>query len=115
MSHRKAKDAPKIFVFDKEKLQKIVLKTLGGASAIVSSTLGPGGRNCLIESDFPGIPNTNTKDGVTVLKSLGAIDPYEHLVLEQVRDVATRTATEAGDGTTTATLLAYHITQNLFD
>lgn len=114
MSHRKAKTAPKIFVHDNNQLKKIVLKTLKSASEIVSSTMGPGGRNCLLESDFPGIPNKNTKDGVTVLKSLGAIDPYEHLILEQMRDVATRTASEAGDGTTTATLLAYQITSNLF-
>src|SRR5271154_5518370 len=102
MAFRKAKDAPKIFMSDKTKLQKIVLKTLREASTIVSSTLGPGGKNCLIESDFSGIGNKNTKDGVTVLKSLGSRDPYEHLILEQVRDSAIRTATEAGDGTTTA-------------
>lgn len=115
MPHRKAKDAPKIFISDKETLQKIVLRTLRKASDIVSSTLGPGGRNCLLESDYPGIGNANTKDGVTVLKSLGAIDPYEHLILEQMRDSAQRTATEAGDGTTTATLLTYNIVSNLFD
>lgn len=115
MSHRKAKSAPKTFVSDKAKLQKIVLKTLSQAAEIVGSTLGPGGKNCLIESDWPGIPNTNTKDGVTVLKSLGAVDAYEHLVLEQMRDSASRTATEAGDGTTTATLLSYSITKNLFE
>jgi chaperonin GroEL len=114
MAHRKAKDAPKIFVSNKEKLKNIVLKTLSEASTIVSSTLGPGGKNCLIESDFPGLANKNTKDGVTVLKSLGSRDPYEHLILEQVRDSAVRTATEAGDGTTTATLLSYNIVSNLF-
>lgn len=114
MPHRKAKTSPKIFVFENEDLKNIVLKTLKAASEIVSSTLGPGGKNCLIESDYPGLPNINTKDGVTVLKSLGAIDSYEHLILEQVRDVAQRTASEAGDGTTTATLLAYNIVLNLF-
>lgn len=115
MAHRKAKSAPKIFIHDSEELKRIVLKTLRKASSIVSSTMGPGGRNCLLESDYPGLPNKNTKDGVTVLKSLGAIDPYEHLILEQLRDVAQRTATEAGDGTTTATCLAHSITENIFD
>lgn len=115
MSHRKAKDSAKIFISDKKILQKLVLRIMSQVANIVGSTLGPGGKNCLIESDYPGIPHKNTKDGVTVLKSLGANDPYEHLILEQVRDVATRTASEAGDGTTTATLLAYTIVQNLFD
>lgn len=115
MSHRKAKDSAKIFVSDKEVLKKIVLRAMKRAADIVSSTLGPGGKNVLIESDYPGIPHKNTKDGVTVLKSLGANDPFEHLIMEQVRDVAQRTASEAGDGTTTATLLAYSIVQNLFD
>lgn len=114
MSYRKAKTAPKIFVSDKETLKNIVTKTLRDAATIVSSTLGPGGRNCLIESDFVGVGNKNTKDGVTVLKSLGSVNAYEHLILEQVRDVAQRTASEAGDGTTTATLLAYSIVENLF-
>lgn len=114
MSHRKAKDSAKIFVSDREQIKKIVLRTMKRASDIVSCTLGPGGLNVLIESDYPGVPHKNTKDGVTVLKSLGANDPYEHLIVEQVRDVAQRTASEAGDGTTTATLLAYNVIQNMF-
>src|SRR5271165_2203402 len=115
MSHRKAKTAPKIFEIDAKFLKNKVLKTMFRVSEAVGRTLGPGGRNILIESDYPGIPNKNTKDGVTVFKSLGAIDPYEHLIIEQARDVAQRTATEAGDGTTTATVLFYHLIQNLFD
>ena len=115
MSSRKAKTAPKIFLTDQKELQRIVLKTMGKVSDIVGKTLGPGGRNTLIESDYPGIPSKNTKDGVTVFKSLGAIDPYEHLIIEQARDVAQRTATEAGDGTTTSTILSYAIIKNLFE
>lgn len=114
MSHRKAKTAPKIFLTDQTKLQTIVLKTMQRVAEAVGRTMGPGGRNCLIESDYPGIPNKNTKDGVTVFKSLGAIDPYEHLIIEQARDVAQRTASEAGDGTTTATVLSYAIIKELF-
>jgi len=115
MSFRKAKSAPKIFEVNPSRLRNKVLSTMHRVSEAVGSTMGPGGRNVLIESDFPGIPNKNTKDGVTVFKSLGAIDPYEHLIIEQARDVAQRTATEAGDGTTTATVLAYNIISNLFE
>lgn len=114
MSHRKAKSAPKIFETSPERLKKKVINTMRRVAEAVGSTMGPGGRNVLIESDFPGIPNKNTKDGVTVFKSLGAVDPYEHLIIEQARDVAQRTATEAGDGTTTATVLSHSIIENLF-
>lgn len=115
MSFRKAKTAPKIFEVDQKFLKEKVLYTMGRISEAVGRTMGPGGKNCLIESDFPGIPNKNTKDGVTVFKSLGALNPYEHLIIEQARDVAQRTASEAGDGTTTATVLANAIIQNLFE
>lgn len=115
MSFRKAKTAPKIFEIDAKILKNQVLKTMSRVAEAVGRTMGPGGRNILIESDFPGIPNKNTKDGVTVFKSLGAQNPYEHLIIEQARDVAQRTASEAGDGTTTATVLAHAIIQNLFE
>lgn len=115
MSHRKAKSAPKIFEIDSKTLKDTVLKTMHRVAEAVGRTMGPGGRNILIESDYPGIPNKNTKDGVTVFKSLGAVNAYEHLIIEQARDVAQRTASEAGDGTTTATVLSYAIIQNLFD
>lgn len=115
MSHRKAKTAPKTFVCDKEFLKKKVLSTMKKVSDIVGSSMGPGGRVTMIESDYPGLPNKLTKDGVTIFKSLGAIDAYEHLIIESTRDVAQRTATEAGDGTTTATVLAHSIIQHLFD
>lgn len=115
MSIRKAKTAPKIFLTDQKRLRNLVLESMAEIAAAVGRTLGPGGRNILIESDYPGIPNKNTKDGVTVFKSLGYIDPYKHLITEQARDVAQRTATEAGDGTTTATVLSYAIINNLFE
>lgn len=114
MSFRKAKTAPKIFEVDQKFLKDKVLYTMNRVAEAVGRTMGPGGKNVLIESDFPGIPNKNTKDGVTVFKSLGANNPYEHLIIEQARDVAQRTASEAGDGTTTATVLANAIIQNLF-
>lgn len=115
MSHRKAKTAPKIFLTDQKQLKELVLKTMGRVADAVGRTMGPGGRNILIESDFPGIPNKNTKDGVTVFKALGEINSYEHLIIEQARDAAQRTASEAGDGTTTATVLSYNIIKHLFE
>jgi chaperonin GroEL len=113
--YRKAKTAPKIFQCDQKFLKNKVLSTMKKISDIVGSSLGPGGRVTMIESDYPGIPHKLTKDGVTIFKSLGAHDSYEHLIIETTRDVAQRTATEAGDGTTTATILAYAIIANLFD
>lgn len=115
MAHRKAKTAPKIYESSEKVLKRKVLDAMGRAAKIVGSSMGPGGKVTLIESDYPGIPNKITKDGVTILKSLGAIDPYEHLILETTRDVAQRTASEAGDGTTTATVLSHSIIQNLFE
>ena len=81
MAHRKAKDAPKIFETDRKKIRQLVLRTMKRVSDAVGCTLGPGGLNSLIESDFPGIPNKHTKDGVTVFKGLGEINPYEHLIM----------------------------------
>ncbi len=115
MSHRKAKTAPKIFMTDQKRLKKLVLETMGEIADAVGRTMGPGGRNILIESDFPGIANKNTKDGVTVFKSLGYIDSYKHLITEQARASAERTASEAGDGTTTATVLSNALIQNIFE
>ncbi len=112
---RKVKTSPKIFVSDSKKLEDVVVKTMDRISEIVGATYGPGGKNILIESDYPGIPNKNTKDGVTVFKSLGANNSYEHLIIEQARDAAQRTASEAGDGTTTATILAAAMVRNLYE
>ncbi len=114
MAHRKAKDSAKMYECDKNVLKRKVLTTMRKISDIVGSSLGPSGRITMIESEYPGLPNTLTKDGVTIFKSLGAQDAYEHLIIECARDVAARTATEAGDGTTTATILSYSIVENLF-
>ena len=111
---RVAKTAAKIFISDPKIIRSIVTKTMDKISAIVGSTLGPSGKNCLIESELPQIPHKNTKDGVTVFNSLGAHDPFEHLIIEQTRAAAQRTATEAGDGTTSATILASSLISNLY-
>jgi chaperonin GroEL len=115
MATKKVKSTSKMYMSDPKKIREMVVSTMTKISDIVGATLGPSGRVCLIESDFDGIPNKNTKDGVTVFNSLGAENAYEHLIIEQTRDAATRTASEAGDGTTTATVLASAMTKNLLD
>lgn len=76
----------------------------------VTVTLGPRGRNVVIEKSF-GAP-TITKDGVTVAKEIELADKVENMGAQMVREVASRTADNAGDGTTTATVLAQSIISN---
>jgi chaperonin GroEL len=73
----------------------------------VKVTLGPRGRNVIIQKSF-GSP-TVTKDGVTVAKEIELEDPFENLGAKMVREVASKTSDVAGDGTTTATVLAQAI------
>ncbi len=73
----------------------------------VKVTLGPKGRNVVIEKSF-GAPRT-TKDGVTVAKEIELEDKFENMGAQMVREVASKTNDEAGDGTTTATVLAQAI------
>ncbi|MCW5724656.1 MAG: chaperonin GroEL [Maricaulaceae bacterium] len=73
----------------------------------VKVTLGPKGRNVVIEKSF-GAPRT-TKDGVTVAKEIELADKFENMGAQMIREVASRTNDEAGDGTTTATVLAQAI------
>lgn len=73
----------------------------------VSVTMGPRGRNVLLQKSF-GAP-TITKDGVSVAKEIELPDPLENMGAQLVKEVASRTADQAGDGTTTATVLAYSI------
>ena len=73
----------------------------------VGSTLGPKGRNVVIDKKF-GAP-TVTKDGVTVAKEIELEDPLENMGAQMVREVASKTSDVAGDGTTTATVLAQAI------
>lgn len=82
-------------------------KILNGVEALAKSvkiTLGPKGRNVLIDKKF-GSP-TVTKDGVTVAKEIELSDPFENMGAQMVREVASKTSDAAGDGTTTATVLA---------
>jgi chaperonin GroEL len=113
MSHRKAKTIPKIFISDRSIIKDKVLKTMGKIADICGSTLGPGGRVVLMESDLPGVGNRISKDGVSVFSNLASIDSIEHVIIETSRDCAQRVGEGAGDGTTTCTILAYQIIKNL--
>tara|TARA_B100000029_G_scaffold135673_1_gene130156 strand:- start:2442 stop:4061 length:1620 start_codon:yes stop_codon:yes gene_type:complete len=93
----------KQLAFDQAARQKILTGVEKLARA-VKVTLGPKGRNVLIDKKF-GSP-TATKDGVTVAKEIELEDPYENMGAQMVRETASKTSDVAGDGTTTATVLA---------
>src|SRR5687768_325223 len=95
--------AAKQLVFD-ETARHALLKGINKLSRAVTATLGPRGRNVVLDKKF-GSP-TVTKDGVTVAKEIELEDPYENMGAQMVREVASKTSDAAGDGTTTATLLA---------
>jgi chaperonin GroEL len=81
-----------------------ILRGVGQLASAVKATLGPKGRNAILDKKW-GAP-TITKDGVTVAKEVELPDPYENMGAQLVREVATKTSDAAGDGTTTATVLA---------
>jgi len=93
----------KQLLFDEAARQKI-LRGVELLSRAVKVTLGPKGRNVVIDKKF-GSP-TVTKDGVTVAKEVELPDPYENMGAQMVKEVASKTSDSAGDGTTTATVLA---------
>jgi chaperonin GroEL len=95
--------AAKQLVFD-EAARQALLKGVNKLARAVIATLGPKGRNVVLDKKF-GSP-TVTKDGVTVAKEIELEDPYENMGAQMVREVASKTSDAAGDGTTTATLLA---------
>ena len=93
----------KQIIFD-EVARKRISQGVSILARAVKVTLGPKGRNVLIDKKF-GSP-TVTKDGVTVAKEIELEDPYENMGAQMVREVASKTSDNAGDGTTTATVLA---------
>ncbi|MDP1580904.1 MAG: chaperonin GroEL, partial [Candidatus Didemnitutus sp.] len=95
--------AAKQLLFDEAARQKI-LRGVETLSRAVKVTLGPKGRNVVIDKKF-GSP-TVTKDGVTVAKEVELPDPYENMGAQMVKEVASKTSDAAGEGTTTATVLA---------
>jgi len=99
------KSAAKIMIPRSEKLQQIIQDTLKTCADLVGATLGPGGRSVIIEHSEINMPPMVTKDGVTVFRSLAFQDATKHVLMMTTRDASVRTASEAGDGTTTATIL----------
>ena len=95
--------AAKQLLFD-EAARQAILRGVSKLSKAVAATLGPKGRNVVIDKKF-GSP-TVTKDGVTVAKEIELECPYENMGAQMVREVASKTSDAAGDGTTTATVLA---------
>src|SRR5580693_3099892 len=93
----------KMLAYDEEARQKLASGVSKLARA-VRSTLGPRGRNAVIDKGW-GSP-TVTKDGVTVAEEIELTDPYENMGAQLVKEAASKTSDAAGDGTTTATILA---------
>jgi chaperonin GroEL len=98
--------AAKQLQFD-ENARHALLRGIEKLARAVKATLGPSGRNVILDKKF-GSP-TITKDGVTVAKEIELEDPYENMGAQLVREVASKTSDIAGDGTTTATVLAESI------
>jgi chaperonin GroEL len=90
-----------------ENSRQAILRGVNKLADVVKLTLGPKGRNVVIEKKY-GAP-TITKDGVTVAKEIELKDPMENMGAQMVREVASKTSDDAGDGTTTATVLAQAI------
>lgn len=98
--------AAKQLIFNEE-ARNSIFKGVTILTDAVKATLGPKGRNVIIDRKF-GSPNI-TKDGVTVAKEIELKEPFENMGAQLVREVASKTSDTAGDGTTTATVLAYAI------
>ena len=96
----------KILKYD-EDARKAILEGVNALADAVKVTLGPKGRNVILEKSFGG--PTVTKDGVTVAKEIELEDKFENMGAQMVREVASKTSDVAGDGTTTATILAQAI------
>jgi chaperonin GroEL len=101
---KEEKNMAKQLLFSEDARRKL-LDGVEQMSKAVKVTLGPKGRNVLLDKKF-GAP-TITKDGVSVAKEIELVDPYENMGAQLLKEVATKTNDLAGDGTTTATVLAY--------
>jgi chaperonin GroEL len=107
------KTRAKSILADKSKIKDIVSNTLNQMAEIVGSTLGPGGRTVIIERD--GLSPLLTKDGVTVARSLGVDNAEANIIIEAAKEICLNTAKDAGDGTTTAIVLANALTKHGLD
>ena len=98
--------AAKIIIYDNE-ARKSIEAGVNKLADVVKVTLGPKGRNVVLDKKY-GTPII-TNDGVTIAKEIELKDPYENMGAQLVKEVASKTNDTAGDGTTTATLLAQAI------
>ena len=105
---------PKDLKFNDEGRSKLI-EGITKMSNAVKSTLGPSGHTVLIESPNHTHGITVTKDGVTVAKAIDLLDPVENLAVRMMREAADRTATEAGDGTTTSIVLTEALIRSAYD
>jgi chaperonin GroEL len=103
------KSKAKNIIYNKTQINQAVSDTINQMAVIVGSTLGPGGRSVLIERD--GMPPLATKDGVTVAKALGVDKAEKNIIIEAAKEICINTAKDAGDGTTTAIVVADAITK----
>ena len=103
--------SPKDIRFGDQGREKLIsgIQKIAGA---VKSTLGPRGNTVLIESPNHTGSITVTKDGVTVAKAVDLLDPVENLAVKMMKEAADKTATNAGDGTTTAIVLTEALVLN---
>lgn len=99
----------KQITFNEETRTKM-LKGVEKIAKAVGSTLGPMGRNVVIETPYGA--TTVTKDGVTVAKHIELEDPFENLAVSILKQAASKTASSAGDGTTTSTIIAAALVKN---
>lgn len=101
-------------ILSRNKARERILSGVKKVADAVTSTLGPGGRNVIIER-LNGLPPVVTKDGVSVARSIELDDNFENMGAKMVIEVASKTNTSCGDGTTTATLLAYELYKRAVD
>lgn len=104
------KSKAKKIITNRAELKDLVSKTLDDMATIVGSTLGPGGRPVLLERE--GLSPIATKDGVTVARHLGVANAEANLIIDAAKEICLNTAKQAGDGTTTAIVLANAITRH---
>ena len=106
--------SPKTLTFDEEGRKKLI-SGIKKISQAVKSTLGPRGQTVLIESQSHTHGITVTKDGVTVAKAIDLIDPIENLAVKIMKQAADKTASDAGDGTTTAIVLTEALVNAMYN
>src|SRR5271170_616894 len=104
------KSKAKSITANRAEIRRIVSKTITEMADIVGATLGPGGRPVILERD--GLSPLVTKDGVTVAKTLGLANAEANIIIESAKEICLRTAKQAGDGTTTAIILAASLTKH---